>query len=84
MNKTLSLIKATLTQDMNLFKFKSKNASKKSKVMFPLFLTCIVMGYMGMYTFSLMEQFQEAHLEYVALTIFCFEPQLTHELYSNA
>ncbi len=72
MSKTLSLIKATLTQDMNLFKFRSKSNSKTNRLMLPIILALIIMLYMGSYTFTLMDQFGPNHQEYVALTLFCF------------
>ena len=43
MNKLISLIKSTMSQDMNLFKIKRKNDSKISKIIFPIFLSIILM-----------------------------------------
>ena len=37
--KTFSLLKAALSQDMNMFKYKAKrNSSKIKKILFPIFL----------------------------------------------
>ena len=37
--KTLSLLKAVLTEDMNMFKYSAgKNASTKKKILLPVFL----------------------------------------------
>lgn len=43
MEKLISLLKATMSQDMSLFKIKSKKQSKISKIILPIVLTLIVM-----------------------------------------
>ena len=48
--KTISLLKAVLTEDMNLFKYTSgKNASKIKKAILPIILFLIVMYSIGYY-----------------------------------
>ena len=42
--KTLSLLKAVLTEDMNMFKYSAgKNASTKKKILLPVFLFQILL-----------------------------------------
>ena len=72
MKKILSLLKVCLTQDMSLFKIKSKNASKKTQILLPIVLFAIIACYMGGYGYGLMDQFKPMNQEYVALTLFAF------------
>ena len=70
MKKLFSLIKVSLSQDMNIFKINSKKASKATKVLLPLVLTVYLAGLMGFYSSGLIDLLAPAHLEYVALTLF--------------
>ena len=70
MNKTITLLRATITQDMGLFKIKSKSTNAKTKFIIPLVLTAVVMFYMGSSAFTFIEQFKESHMEHLALAIF--------------
>ena len=70
MDKLISLLKATMSQDMSLFKIKSKDQSKISKIILPIVLTLIVMFSMGTYAVMLAEQLVTYNLTYIVLTIF--------------
>lgn len=70
MGKLLSLLKATMSQDMNLFKFKSKNESKTRKVILPVVLALTVMFSIGSYATIFAEELAPNHLTYIILTIF--------------
>lgn len=70
MEKLISLLKATMSQDMSLFKIKSKNESKISKMILPIFLSLVVMLAMGSYATILAEELATYNLTYIILTIF--------------
>lgn len=70
MEKLISLLKATMSQDMSLFKIKSKNESKISKIILPIFLSLVVMLAMGSYAAILAEELVTYNLTYIILTIF--------------
>ena len=72
MSRTFKLLKVCLSQDMSLFKIKSKNASKKTQILIPVVLFLIIAGYMGGYAYGLMEQFKPMNQEYIMLTLFTF------------
>ena len=68
--KTLSLLKAALSQDMNMFKYKTaKNSSKLTKLLFPVFLFIIVCFSIGVYTYMIAEKLHPFNLTYIMLTI---------------
>ena len=70
MKKLISLLKATMSQDMSLFKIKSKNESKFSKILLPIVLALIVMFSVGSYAAMLAEELVKYNLTYIILTIF--------------
>ncbi len=70
MQRTISLLKANLSEGMNLFKINTKNKSKSTQILLPLILTISLMGMMGMYAQGLIENLAPLHLEFVVLTIF--------------
>lgn len=71
MKKTISLLKAVLSQDMNLFKYTAKkNASKTKKLLFPIFLFALISFSIGTYAYMIAEPLYEMHLTYVMLTLF--------------
>ena len=72
MKKIISLIKASMTENMSLFKIKTKNQSKSSKTILPIFLTICIFFSIWSYANIIMEQLDEANLEYVGLTLFVF------------
>lgn len=70
MKKILSLLKATMSQDMSLFKLKSDNHSKIQKRILPIFLSIVVMFSIGSYAFMLADVLAPNNLTYIMLTIF--------------
>ena len=87
MKKMLSLIKASMTQNMDIFKVKTKSQSKKSKTLFPVFLTFLVFFSIWSYANMFMEPLVEFHLEYVLLTLFIlvtFILTLTEGIYKTS
>ena len=73
MKKLLSLIKATMTENMSLFRINSKKQqSKLGRKIFPVFMFLVIFSYMWMYSNVLYEQLHEAHAEFVGLLIFVF------------
>ena len=70
MKKLWSLIKATLSSDMQIFKYKSKSDKKSSKIIFIVFLTLLLFFCIYSYADMFMEPLSKMHLEYVVLTLF--------------
>ena len=71
--KTLSLLKAVLTCDMNMFKYSAgKNASTKKKILLPVFLFLIVGYSIGYYAYVIGKPLHEIGLTYVMLSLFIF------------
>lgn len=70
MGKLISLLKATMSQDMNLFKIKSKNESNARKIVLPIVLALIVMFSIGSYAVMFAEELAPKNLTYIILTIF--------------
>ena len=73
MKKTLSLLKAALSQDMNMFKYGTKaNSSKLKKIIFPVALFIIVCLSIGVYAYMIADELSKVHLTYIMLTMFIF------------
>ena len=73
MKKIISLIKATLTQDMNIFKYSAnKNSKKITKILLPVILFAIVCVSIGSYAYMLAKPLHEIKLTYIMLTMFLF------------
>lgn len=70
MKKLTSLIKACMTDNMNLFRVKSKNQSEKSKKIIPIVLALLIFFMIYSYADMMIEPLVEVHLEYIILTIF--------------
>lgn len=71
MKKFLSLLKAALSQDMNIFRYKTnRDSSKLKKVLFPIFLFLVVAVAIGTYAYMLAEPLHKLNLTYVMLTMF--------------
>ena len=69
--KTISLLKAILSENMNLFNYQTKKNSKKIiKVLIPIFLFIIVCFSVGIYAFALGELLHKVNLTYIMLSIF--------------
>lgn len=71
MKKLFSLIKASFSQDMNFFNYKSKKNSK-NKLFLPLFLFIIVGISIGGYAELIAKPLHEVHMTYVLLTLVLF------------
>lgn len=68
--KIYSLLKATFSQDMNIFKVSlNNNSSKLKKVMVPIFLFCLMLYSMGVYAYSITHILPVQQI-YVLLTLF--------------
>ena len=70
MKKLLSLLKATMSQDMSLFRIKARNESRARKIVLPIVLALVVMFSVGSYVAILAEELASSHLTYIVLTIF--------------
>lgn len=71
MKKMISLLKASLTQDMNLFKISiKKNSSPLKKALFPLFLALLFMYAIGTYAYLVAESLHKLNLTFIMLTLF--------------
>lgn len=70
MKKLLSLLKATMSQDMSLFRIKAKNESGARKIVLPIVQALVVMFSIGSYAAILAEELAPSHLTYIVLTIF--------------
>ena len=70
MKKIVVLLKASMTENMSLFRIKNKNQTGLSKKILPIFLALVIAISIGYYAYMLMEPLIELHLEYVVLTLF--------------
>ena len=70
MKKFFSLIKASMTEGMNLFKVSTKNKNTFTKILLPLILTIVLMGAMYSYSELIMNELQSVNMEFVLLTLF--------------
>ncbi len=70
MKKLHSLIKACMSNDMSLFKIKTKN--RKASVLFPLILALYLMFTIGTASYGLFKQLSPVNLQYVLLSFFVF------------
>ena len=70
MLKLIALLKAAMSQDMTLFKTKTKNESKTRKMILPIFLSLLVMFSVGTYAALIAEELTKVNLTYIMLTIF--------------
>ena len=70
MKKFFSLIKASMTEGMNLFKVSTKNKNTFTKILLPIILTIVLMGAMYSYSELIMNELQSVNMEFVLLTLF--------------
>ena len=70
MKKLISLLKATMSQDMSIFRIKAKNKSKIHTIILPIILTLVVMFAEGSYTQMFAEVLAPNNLTYIVLTMF--------------
>ena len=68
MKKLLSLTKACMTENMSLFRVKTKG--KKANNRLPIILFLIIFFYMWGYANMMMEPLNQVHLEYTVLVLF--------------
>lgn len=72
MKKTISLIKAAMSSDMNIFKIKQAKGNNKSNKLLPLFLACCIMFMMWGLSNQFFEKLAPLHLETIVLSLFVF------------
>ena len=70
MKKFLSLLKASMTEGMNLFKVSTKKKNAFTKIVLPIILAFLLMRAMYSYSELIMEQLEPVNMEYVLLTLF--------------
>ena len=70
MKKLISLIKACMTSDMNVFKIKQKKSSKKSKISLPIVISLLIMFYIWTSANTLFEKMAPLHLQVLAVSLF--------------
>ena len=64
--KTISLLKAVLSQDMNMFKYTTKkNSSKLKKTLFPIFLFLLVCVSFSYYAYMIAKELAPLNLTYI-------------------
>ena len=69
--KIFSLLKAVLSQDMNVFKYSAKrNSSKLNKILFPIMLFIIVGISIGTYAYMIGEKLSPFNLTYIMVSMF--------------
>ena len=72
MKKIYSLIKASMSSDMNLFKIKTSKKNKFSKIGIPIIISFFLMLTIWMYANMLFEQFSPLHLQFIVISLFVF------------
>ena len=72
MKKIYSLIKASMSSDMNLFKIKTSKKNKFSKIGTPIIISFFLMLTIWMYANMLFEQFSPLHLQFIVISLFVF------------
>ena len=70
MKKLFSLIKASMTDGMNLFRISTKNKNTFTKVVLPIILVLVLMGVMYSYSELIMKSLEPVNMEIVLLTVF--------------
>ena len=70
MKKLFSLIKASMSEGMNLFRISTKKKNTFTRIGLPIFLSLVLMGLMGSYSQTLMEQLAPVNMQFVVLTLF--------------
>ena len=70
MTKLFSLIKASMTEDMNIFKINTKKNNTFSKIILPIILTLLLMSMMYSYSKLIIKPLRPIHMEFALLTLF--------------
>ena len=69
--KTFSLLRAALSQDMNVFKYSAKkNSSKLNKILFPIMIFVIICISIGTYAYMIGEKLAPFNLTYIMVSMF--------------
>ena len=76
MKKLYSLIRATMTSDMNIFKIKQKKDNKKNQFMLPLFLTLCFMFAIWSNANMIFEKLAPLHLQIIVISLVVFATSL--------
>ena len=77
MKKLLSLIKATMTNDMKIFKIKQKKDNKKNKSLLPIFISFFFMFSIWSYANMTFEKLAPLNMQTVALALVVFLASFT-------
>ena len=72
MKKIISLIKACMTNDMNIFKIYSKKKKKSMALFLPLFIGLYLMFAIYTFTDGMFEKIAPLHLQHILLSLFLF------------
>ena len=72
MKKLYSLIRASMTSDMNIFKIKQKKDNKKNSFMFPVILSIFFMFAIWSYANMFFEKFAPMHLQVIVISLVIF------------
>ena len=70
MKKLISLIRACMTEDMNLLKINTKKQNKMDKLLLPIMIAAVLMFSIGSYAERIITVLSIVHLEYVVISIF--------------
>ena len=70
MKKYFSLLKACMSEGMNIFRISTKKKNKFTKVILPIILALVIIGVMYKYSEMIMEQLKSVNMEIVLLTLF--------------
>ena len=72
MKRIFSLIKATLSEGMNLFRVNTKKKTTFSRIGVPILLTFLLMFLMFSYSIMIMDQLHPVNMDFVLLAMFVF------------
>ena len=70
MKRYLSLLKACMTDGMNIFKVSVKRNNKTTKILLPIILAVVIMSLMSTYSTSIIDVLTPIKMEHVLLTLF--------------
>lgn len=70
MKKLISLIKACMTSDMNVFKIKQKKDGKKNNIALPIVISLLIMFYIWSNSNMLFEKMAPLHLQVLLVSMF--------------
>ena len=70
MKKLISLIKACMTSDMNVFKISQKKDGKKNNILLPVVISLLIMFYIWSNSNMLFEKMAPLHLQVLLVSMF--------------